>query len=138
MAADGPAEDLDADLEDDEVELDEELEEDELEEDELVEGLDGELAGDDDVPDGFTLVDVEAVVEADDGEDADGADAATLARAAAIIDAATRDEDLAAEDDEDDELAVKRRGEFVCSVCHLVKRDTQLARPRLRICRDCA
>lgn len=138
MAADAPGEDPDVDLEDDEVELEEDLEDDELEDDELAGGIDEELAEEDDVPEGFTLVDVDAVVEADEGEDADGADAATLARAAAIIDAATRDEDVAAEDDDDDELAVKRRGEFVCSVCHLVKRDTQLARPRLRICRDCA
>lgn len=115
--------------------------------DELDDDLGG-LAEDEDLEedDGTDLPEGFSVVDADDGPPSDDEDPAVPARATAVeedreratdvLEAAARDRGV--DDDEDDDLAVQRSGEFVCTRCHLVKRDTQLARPRLRICRDCA
>lgn len=105
-------------------------------------GEDEDLEDDDgtDLPEGFSVVDAEEGPPSDDDESPAPARAVPAAdddeRAADVLEAAARDR--GADDDEDDDLAVQRSGEFVCARCHLVKRDTQLARPRLRICRDCA
>ncbi len=131
-----PVDDVDeVDVEDDEVEeLEDELEDDELHDDAEDEGEDEGL------PEGFTVVDPDEVADDGDDEPAATAAASDAARAVAVLEAAGRDELVPGLDDGDDEdeLAVRRDGEFICSRCHLVKRDTQLARPRLRICRDCA
>ncbi len=108
----------------------------------LDEDLDDDVADPDAVPEGFLVVGEDDV--ADDADVAPSAPdplaADDGARAVAVIEAAGRGVSLPGDEDGDDEdgFAVRRDGEFVCSRCHLVKRDTQLARPRLRICRDCA
>lgn len=121
----------------DEVDLDDELEEDLLDGDDEGDGLDDDDADEDGLPEGFSVVGEGDAVEEDDDPAAIPVAAVREAedRAVDVITAVGRD---AVEDEEEDELAVRRAGEFVCSRCHLVKRDTQLARPRLRICRDCA
>jgi hypothetical protein len=40
--------------------------------------------------------------------------------------------------DEEDEAPARRTGEFVCSRCFLVKRESQLAVRSRKVCRDCA
>ncbi len=55
----------------------------------------------------------------------------------AVAAARTLDEDLDAVGDDDDELEGLRDGEFVCSSCHLARRETQLADPKRLLCRDC-
>lgn len=108
-------------------------------EDDLVDDLGEE--DDDELPEGFTVVGPEDAEPADDGDEALGRTVVPTVddgdRAAAVLETAARGA-TPSEDDEEDDLAVQRAGEFVCSRCHLVKRDTQLARPRLLVCRDCA
>ena len=135
----------DADPVEDVADVDDVVEDD----DELEDGLDDELdddleeGGEDEeevLPEGFSVVDPDEVADDGDDEPAAAGAVADAARAVAVLEAAGRDVLVAGLDDGDDEdeLAVRRDGEFICSRCHLVKRDTQLARPRLRICRDCA
>lgn len=123
LGADEEVEELSDDLEDLEDVLDEDADEEEL-------------------PEGFTVVDAGEGDAVDDDDEALGRTAAPAAvddddRAAAVIEAATRGVPPGEDDDDEDDLAVQRAGEFVCRRCYLVKRDTQLARPRLQICRDC-
>lgn len=115
--------------------------------------LDVELSGDDEdldedlegvLPDGFGVVgedEDDAVMGADD--DADVEAVPTIAPVLAAEDAETDDfeEDLAtvvAVPEEEDEVVGRRAGEFVCTRCYLVKKDTQLAVRSRKVCRDCA
>jgi hypothetical protein len=111
-------------------------------EDALVDALDDEGDDEGDLPEGFTVVGPAVVDGPHDGDEALGRTVVPTVddddRAAAVLEAAARGGADSDEDDDEDDLAVQRAGEFVCSRCRLVKRDTQLARPRLLICRDCA
>jgi hypothetical protein len=103
------------------------LEEDDLEEDDdltdgfVVEGEDVEVA--DDADEGATVLPV-AELAAEDIED-DFADEPALAA-------------VAVSDEEDEDIPVKRSGEFICTRCYLVKSNSQLANRKQKICRDCA
>jgi hypothetical protein len=113
--------------------------------------LDVELGGDDEdldeelegaLPDGFSVEgeDEDDAVAAVDDEDVDEV---VVAPVLAAEEAETDDfeEDLAtvvAVPDEEDEVMGRRPGEFVCTRCYLVKRDTQLAVRSRKVCRDCA
>lgn len=137
-----PVED-DLSLEVDEVdEVDDEDGDAEDLEDALEDGLDDEGDDEADLPEGFTVVGPDDADGTDDGDEALGRTVVPTVddddRAVAVLEAAARGGAATDEDDDEDDLAVQRAGEFVCSRCHLVKRDTQLARPRLLICRDCA
>ena len=124
-----------------ELEVDDDVEEVEDDLEESLEDLD-EDGDEEELPEGFTVVGPDDADASDDGDDALGRtvvpDASDDDRAAAVLEAAARGGVAGDDDEDDDDLAVQRAGEFVCSRCHLVKRDTQLARPRLLICRDCA
>jgi len=130
-------EDLDEDLELDDEGLDDALVEDDLVEDDLVE--------DDDVDD----EDVDVEDSANDGEEETEAleeleaeelelleeEAATelLVDEAAELRAIRREELSLSKGPED-----RRSDEFVCSSCFMVKRTSQLANKRKKLCNDCA
>jgi hypothetical protein len=100
--------------------------------------------GDDDgIPDGF-VVESEGSVGADEGDDADD-DVATVAvvidEAAEVVEHDDFEEDVAPVvrvPDEEDDAPARRAGEFICTSCFLVKRDSQLAVRSRKVCRDCA
>lgn len=112
------------------------------------EDLDEEI---DSLPDGFVVDgaddDEDEPDDADDDGDDEGvgADPAT-ARTLGDIASEVEDPDDFAEEiapivrvpDEEDEAPARRSGEFVCSRCFLVKRDSQLAIRSRKVCRDCA
>jgi hypothetical protein len=119
--------------------------------------LDVELGGDEDedgeedldgIPDGFVVEGDDAVDDADD--DADDADAdddgAIGVPAAAVPIAAAEETDDFEEElapivrvpEEEDDAPARRAGEFVCTSCYLVKRESQLAVRSRKVCRDCA
>ena len=101
---------------------------------------DDDLDEDDDLPDGF-------VVEGEDVEVSDDADEGSTVLPAADLAAEELDDDfadepalvavVASEDDEED-IPVKRSGEFICTRCYLVKSNSQLANRKQKVCRDCA
>jgi hypothetical protein len=102
-------------------------------------------ADDDALPDGFVVEgDDEADEEADgDGDDEDVDVLATVApeRAAEVADPDDFEDDIAPVvrvPDEEDEVPGRRSGEFVCTRCFLVKRESQLAVRSRKVCRDCA
>jgi hypothetical protein len=114
---------LDAELGTADDELDDELDGDELPDGFVVEGGeedDDEAVGDDDVDVGATILDItEAAAEdPDDFEE----EIAPVVRVP----------------DEEDEAPARRSGEFVCTRCFLVKRESQLAVRSRKVCRDCA
>jgi hypothetical protein len=115
--------------------------------------LDVELAVDDDelddeledaLPDGFGVEgedEDDAVTTSDDETDADVPDVIAPALAAEDADTDDFEEDLAtvvAVPEEEDEVMGRRAGEFICTRCFLVKKDTQLAVRSRKVCRDCA
>jgi hypothetical protein len=116
-------------------ELDPELDAEIGVEDDLDEDLDDEL------PDGFVVegedVEDEAVVEDDEGSTVE----VEVAVAAVVEDPDEFEEELAAVvrvPDEEDDAPARRAGEFICTRCFLVKRDSQLAVRSRKVCRDCA
>jgi hypothetical protein len=114
--------------------------------------LDVELGGDDEdldeelegaLPDGFSVEgdDDEAVTGADDDDEVDEVVVAAPVLAAEEAETDDFEEDLAtvvAVPEEEDEVMGRRAGEFVCTRCYLVKKDTQLAVRSRKVCRDCA
>jgi len=123
--------------------------------DDLEDELDPELGGmgddedidedlDDELPDGF-VVEGE---DADDAETLDESDEGSTIVEAVVADVVVSEEPdgfeeapvvlVAVEDDDGEEVQGRRSGEFVCSRCFLVKRNTQLVNKQRRICRDCA
>lgn len=118
--------------------------------------LGGELGGDDDMDedldedlDGFVVDgddEDDATVDGDDGDDEDDADAGAGPAAGAPEAAAEDEPDGFEEDmapvvrvpDEEDDAPARRDGEFVCTRCFLVKRESQLAIRSRKVCRDCA
>lgn len=100
-------------------------------------------ADDGGLPDGF-------VVEGGDEDDADAGDADEDDVDPAAIPAAAAEapdepdefeEELAPVvrvPDEEEEAPTRRAGEFICTSCFLVKRESQLAVRSRKVCRDCA
>jgi hypothetical protein len=111
--------------------------------------LGGETGEDDDdldgIPDGFVVEgEDDPVDDEDDGVDIDD-DAAVSAPVEAVAVAAEDPDDFEEElaplvrvPDEEDDAPARRAGEFICSRCFLVKRDSQLAVRSRKVCRDCA
>ena len=119
-------------------ELDVELGGDDDLDDDLDEDLDGFVVEGDDDPDGTDDAD-------DDDADADDGDADTAA--AGVPDVVAEDEPDGFEEDiapvvrvpdEEDDAPARRAGEFVCTRCFLVKKESQLAIRSRKVCRDCA
>jgi hypothetical protein len=119
--------------------------------------IDVELAGpsdDDDedvddavdaLPDGFVIESEDDDAASVDDDETDGGgeapDATTASVAAAAEDPDDFEEEIAPVvrvPDEEDEAPARRTGEFVCSRCFLVKRESQLAVRSRKVCRDCA
>jgi len=118
--------------------------------------IDAELAGsgddddelEDDLADGFVVDGDDGDVddddtEADDVED-DGGDideGATIDVVTAAEEPDEFEEDIAQVvrvPDEEDDAPGRRADEFICSVCFLVKKESQLAVRSRKVCRDCA
>jgi hypothetical protein len=116
--------------------------------------LDVELGGDDDldddldedldgIPDGFVVVGEDDVPS--DGDDAD-VEADVVPAPAVVVEVAAEDpddfEDAVAPAvrsvEDEDETPARQAGEFLCSRCFLVKRESQLAIRSRKVCRDCA
>ena len=121
--------------------------------------LDVELGGGDDMEedldedlDGFVVVgededadasdDSESDSDGDDDDEADDAGAGVrVVEAAAEEESDGFEEDIAPVvrvPDEEDDAPARRDGEFVCTRCFLVKRESQLAIRSRKVCRDCA
>jgi hypothetical protein len=113
--------------------------------------LDVELAGDDldddldedldAIPDGFVVVgeDDDATVDGDDADDI------PVVPTPVVEVAAEEPDDFEDEIapvvrtvEDEDETPARQAGEFLCSRCFLVKRDSQLAIRSRKVCRDCA
>ena len=102
-------------------ELDEDLDDDGLPDGFVVEGEDDDVdAGEDDVDEGATVVDVSEVA-AEDPDDFEE-EIAPVVRVP----------------EEEDDAPARRSGEFVCTRCFMVKRESQLAVRSRKVCRDCA
>jgi len=116
--------------------------------------LDVELGGDDDldddldedldgIPDGFVVVGEDDVPS--DGDEAD-VEADVVPAPAVVVEVAAEDpddfEDAVAPAvrsvEDEDETPARQAGEFLCSRCFLVKRESQLAIRSRKVCRDCA
>ena len=103
---------------------------------------------DEGVPDGFVVVGdddddvVDDMVESVEDEDDDVDVGSTILD---VVEVAAEDPDDFEEEiapvvrvpDEEDDAPARRSGEFVCSRCFLVKRDSQLAVRSRKVCRDC-
>ena len=118
--------------------------------------LNVELSGDDDMDEDLEEEDLDGfVVEGDDDTDAsedadaddgDEGDTETETEASVPEAAAEEEPDGFEEDiapvvrvpDEEDDAPARREGEFVCTRCFLVKRESQLAVRSRKVCRDCA
>lgn len=117
--------------------------------------LDVELGGDDDMDedleeeedlDGFVVegdddTDASEDADADDGDEGDTETEASVPEAAAEEEPDGFEEDIAPVvrvPDEEDDAPARREGEFVCTRCFLVKRESQLAVRSRKVCRDCA
>ena len=103
------------------------------------EDLDEDL--DDDLADGFVVEgddddDDDAVVASDDDDD----EGSTIAAVIPVEDPDEFEEEIAPlvrVPDEEDEAPGRRAGEFICTSCFLVKKDSQLAVRSRKVCRDC-
>jgi hypothetical protein len=102
---------------------------------------------DDGIPDGFVVEGddddvVDDMVGSVEGDDDDVDVGATILD---VVEVAAEDPDDFEEEiapvvrvpDEEDDAPARRSGEFVCSRCFLVKRDSQLAVRSRKVCRDC-
>ena len=111
------------------------------------EDLDEDLDG---LPDGFV---VEGDDDADDGADDDDEDESDDGPGVKVPSGAVTEAAVVAEDpddfeeelapvvrvpEEEDDAPARRTGEFVCTRCYLVKRESQLAIRSRKVCRDCA
>ena len=102
----------------------------------------------DGIPDGFVVEGdddddiVDDIVEGDDDDD----DVDVGATIIDVVEVAAEDPDDFEEEiapvvrvpDEEDDAPARRSGEFVCTRCFMVKRDSQLAVRSRKVCRDCA
>ena len=117
--------------------------------------LNVELSGDDDMDedleeeedlDGFVVegdddTDASEDADADDGDEGDTETETSVPEAAAEEEPDGFEEDIAPVvrvPDEEDDAPARREGEFVCTRCFLVKRESQLAVRSRKVCRDCA
>jgi len=100
---------------------------------------DDELDGEDELPDGF-------VVEGEEIEESDDSDEGSTVEPVIEVAAEDIDDDFAEEpalvvvtasEDDDEDVPVKRSGEFICTRCYLVKNNSQLANRKQKVCRDC-
>jgi hypothetical protein len=101
---------------------------------------DEELDDEDELPDGF-VVEGEDVAEADDLDEGSTVDPAVDVVAEDVDDDFAEEPTLvvvATSDDDDEDIPVKRSGEFICTRCYLVKSNSQLANRKQKACRDCA
>lgn len=122
---------IDVELGATEDESDEDLDDDGLPEGFVVEGDDEDVDG------------VEGIVESHEDDDDDVDVGATIID---VVEVAAEDPDDFEEEiapvvrvpDEEDDAPARRSGEFVCTRCYLVKRDSQLAVRSRKVCRDCA
>lgn len=103
---------------------------------------------DDGIPDGFVVEGdddddiVDDIVEGDEDDD----DVDVGATIIDVVEVAAEDPDDFEEEiapvvrvpDEEDDAPARRSGEFVCTRCFMVKRDSQLAVRSRKVCRDCA
>jgi hypothetical protein len=118
-------------------ELDPELDADLVVEDDLDDELDDDLA------DGFVVEGEDDVVEDDEvvGDDDDGAAGpAVLELVTASEDPDEFEEEIAPVvrvPEDEDEAPGRQAGEFICTRCYLVKKDSQLAVRSRKVCRDC-
>ena len=104
---------------------------------------------DEGIPHGFVVEgddDDEAVEDIVEGvEDDDDDDVDVGATIIDVVEAAAEDPDDFEEEiapvvrvpDEEDDAPARRSGEFICTRCFLVKRDSQLAVRSRKVCRDC-
>ena len=98
---------------------------------------------DDDLADGFVVegVDEEGAVGDDDvGDDSDD-EGSTVAVILAAEDPDEFEEELAPivrVPDEEDDAPGRQAGEFICTRCYLVKKESQLAVRSRKVCRDCS
>jgi hypothetical protein len=107
------------------------------------EDLDEDLDG---IPDGFVVDGDEDDAEDDGDDDADVADDEDVPIAGKVAPVEVEDPDDFEEElapvvrvpEEEDEAPARRSGEFVCTRCFLVKRDSQMAVKSRKVCRDCA
>lgn len=110
-------------------------------EDDLDDEVDDDLDG---LPDGFGVVGEDDEVDAADDEDSGVAaseDGEAPDEATAADDPSDFEEELATVvrvPEEEDEAPARRAGEFVCTRCFLVKKESQLAVRSRKVCRDCA
>ena len=110
------------------------------------EGIDDEDDTDDDgLPDGFVVEGEDDVDDADDGDDADVETEPATTSPASAAEAPDDPDDFEEElapvvrvPDEEDDAPTRRAGEFICTRCFLVKRESQLAVRSRKVCRDCA
>jgi len=108
------------------------------------EDLDEDLDG---LPDGFVVEGDDDAVDDTDADEADDVDDVVdvSAPSADVVIAAEEPDDFEEElaplvrvPEEEDDAPARRAGEFVCTRCFLVKRDSQLAVRSRKVCRDCA
>jgi len=100
----------------------------------------------DTIPDGFVIEsEDDDPAHVDEDDEADGGGGAPDPSDAPPASAAEEPDDFEEEiapvvrvPDEEDEAPARRTGEFVCSRCFLVKRESQLAVRSRKVCRDCA
>jgi hypothetical protein len=107
---------------------------------ELVDEIDEEL--EDDLADGFVVEGDEDDADDDDavatGDDDEGS---TIAIVIAAEDPDEFEEEIAPVvrvPDEEDDAPGRQAGEFICTRCYLVKKESQLAVRSRKVCRDCA
>jgi hypothetical protein len=114
--------------------------------DELDPDLVGEVLDDDDLEEEDDLADG-FVVEGEDVEVSDETDEGSTVLPVAELAAEDLEDDFAdepvlvavtASEDEEEDIPVRRSGEFICQRCYLVKSNSQLANRKQKICRDCA
>ena len=89
--------------------------------------------------------DVEEAEEAEEAEDIEDLEEALDVVLAARLQTERPDDDFEDVEDDDpgpdgsaDVVPLRRRDEFLCRACFLLKKTTQLADPSAQLCRDCA
>jgi len=111
---------------------------------ELVAGDDLDEDLEDDLADGFVVEgeEDEVAIDDDDPVGSDGADeGSTIAVVVVAEDPDEFEEEIAPVvrvPDEEDDAPGRQAGEFICTKCFLVKKDSQLAVRSRKVCRDCA
>jgi hypothetical protein len=122
--------------------------EDELDPDLVADGIEDDDLDEEDVLAGGFVVEGEDIEDAeDDIEDTEDAVVGSSVDPIAETAAEEIDDDFADEpalavvaspEDDEEDIPVKRSGEFICTRCYLVKNNSQLANRKQKFCRDCA